>query len=105
MAIGYSTGRGTRVRHSTAMEWEDMEKVKKKYDPVKHATGEQSTVRHATGTEFDFKVLHRQEEERLKKRSGCHSKPPAEGDEYLELFQRSLAGKRLKETKGGRGPK
>ena len=83
MAIKYSTGKGTRMRHSTAMEWDDLEKAKKKYDPVKHSTGENATIKHATGTEFDYKVLH--------------SKPQAEADEYLERYQKYMAKKRLGE--------
>jgi hypothetical protein len=111
MGIKYSTGRGTRVRHSTALEWDDLKKKKKKYDPIKHATGESSSIRHATGTEFDYKALYEREGEafdnknreeskegvrlwdgtiirRESIRSRLRSKPEAEGEEYLELYQR-----------------
>ena len=93
MAIKYSTGKGTRMRHSTAMEWDDLEKAKKKYDPVKHSTGENATIKHATGTEFDYKVLSN----RLESGFGLHSKPQAEADEHLERYQQYMAKKRLGE--------
>ena len=95
MGIKYSTGKGTRMRHSTAMEWDDLEKAKKKYDPVKHSTGENATIKHATGTEFDYKVLS----ERLKSSSGLHSKPQAEADEYLERYHKYSAEKAKQSTK------
>ncbi len=143
MGIKYSTGRGTRVKHSTALEWEDLEKQKKKYDPIKHSTGEDAQIRHATGTEFDYKALYQREQEDKEKReeyekelkelhekhfgrgakakkldpddkdfavrlwdgttvkgiraknrlglmSRVRSKPPAEGDEYVEKYYETL---------------
>ena len=103
MGIKYSTGRGTRLKHSTAMEWEDLEKVKKKYDPIKHSTGEESTIRHATGTEFDYKVLSK----RMQSAWGLQSKPQIESDgsdEYLRRFHEHKAARRasdkLEEGKG-----
>ena len=101
MAIKYSTGRGTRMRHSTAMEWEDLEKAKKKYDPLKHSTGEESTLKHATGTEFDYKVLSKRLE--ISSNPGLHSKPQTEADEYLERFRQSRAGQRSGELEERRG--
>lgn len=111
MGIKYSSGKGTRVRHSTGLEWDDLKKKKKKYDPIKHSTGESSFIRHATGTEFDYKALYEGESEALDEknrkeskdgvrlwdgtiikresiRSRLHSKPKGEDEEYLELFQR-----------------
>ena len=99
MAIKYSTGKGAKVRHSTAMEWDDLEKAKKKYDPIKHSTGEDASIKHATGTEFDYKVLSKQldEEEKIES-DGLHSKvrskTKTEGDEYLERYHQSLLKKR-----------
>ncbi len=89
MGLKYSTGRGARVRHSTGMEWGDLEKVKKKYDPIKHATGEEASIRHATGTEFDYKHLYKMLEDNQDSKpisSLVRSKPKDEGDEYLEKF-------------------
>ena len=77
MSIKYSTGRGARVRHSTALEWDDLEKAKKKYSPIKYSTGEKTAIRHATGVEFDYKYLAEKEKEKVK----------AEGDDYLEEFK------------------
>ena len=111
MGIKYSTGRGARVRHSTALEWDDLKKKKKKYDPIKHSTGEDAQIRHATGTEFDYKALYKRECEVLDDesqkeskdgvrlwdgtvirresiRSRLRSKPEGEGEEYLELYRR-----------------
>ncbi len=83
MGIKYSTGKGAKVRHSTAMEWDDLEKAKKKYDPIKHSTGESASIKHATGTEFDYKVLGERLEEGS---SSLHSKPQTEADECLERY-------------------
>ena len=99
MGTKYSTGRGTRLQHSTAMEWKDMEKAKKKYDPVKHSTGETSTIKHATGTEFDYKVLSKQlEEEEATRLSGLRSKvrskTTTKPDAYLEEFHKLTKNKR-----------
>ncbi|MFQ6030416.1 MAG: hypothetical protein ACE5Q6_23320, partial [Dehalococcoidia bacterium] len=57
MGLKKSTGRGTRVKHSTGLEWDELVRAKKHYAPIKYATGENSPVRHSTGTEFDYKVL------------------------------------------------
>jgi len=94
MGIKYSTGKGAKVRHSTAMEWDDLEKAKKKYDPIKHSTGESASIKHATGTEFDYKVLGKRLEE---SGSGLHSKPQTEADQYLEHYHKYSAAKKLGE--------
>ena len=107
MPIKYSTGRGTRMRHSTALEWDDLKKQKKKYDPIKHSTGESSYIRHATGTEFDYKVIYEGENEstdakdckdgvrlwdgtvirRESIRSRLPSRSRGKEEEYLELYR------------------
>ena len=110
MSIKYSTGRGTKVRHSTALEWDDLEKTKKKYSPIKYSTGEKATIRHATGVEFDYKYLAEKEKaeaegddylEKFKEpkpiRSKVRSKAKVEGEEYLEKFYESMTGKEGKE--------
>jgi len=91
MGIKYSTGKGAKVRHSTAMEWDDLEKAKKKYDPIKHSTGESASIKHATGTEFDYKVLSNRLEENS---PGLRSKPQTEADEYLERYHQYMGKKR-----------
>ena len=51
----YSTGRGTRLRHSTAMEWDEFERRRKKKSRVRYSTGENASIRHACGIELDLK--------------------------------------------------
>jgi len=82
------------------MQWKDLEKAKKKYDPIRHSTGEASTIKHATGTEFDYKVLSKQlEEEEATELSGLRSKvrskTKTEPDAYLEEFHKSMKKKRI----------
>jgi len=102
MGIKFSTGRGTKVRHSTALEWDDLEKTKKKYTPIKYSTSKDSPIRHATGVEFDFKYLAEKEkaegDDYLGKfkepkpiRTRVRSKAKGEGDEYLERFYEAMA--------------
>ncbi len=98
MGIKYSTGKGARVRHSTAMEWDDLEKAKKKYDPIKHSTGESASIKHATGTEFDYKVLSKRLEENS---PGLHSKPQTEADEYLERYHNAQQRKEKRGEENG----
>ena len=52
----YSTGRGTRTKHSTAMEWNDLEKKIKKRSRLKHSTGDNAAIKHACGVELDLKA-------------------------------------------------
>lgn len=93
MPLRYACGRGTRLRHSTAMEWDELEKKKKKrgYQPIKYATGENATIKHATGTEFDWKALRERSGENERKLPKVRSKPMLEGDEYLEAHQKVLS--------------
>ena len=51
----YSTGRGTRMKHSTAMEWDEFERRKKKASRVRYSTGENAAIKHACGIELDLK--------------------------------------------------
>jgi hypothetical protein len=51
----YSTGKGTRMQHSTAMEWNELERKMKKRSRLKHSTGENASIRHACGIELDLK--------------------------------------------------
>lgn len=52
---GYSTGRGTRVKYSTAMDWDEWAKRRRIY-PAKYSTGEDGRIIHSTGVEFDKRV-------------------------------------------------
>jgi len=96
----YSTGKGARVRHSTAREWDELEKEKKSsgYQELKHSTGEKPAIKHATGPEFDYKALISNESEGNEGTpSKVHSKPMLEGDEYLEFYRKSQ-GKKIGEN-------
>lgn len=48
----YSTGRGTRCKHSTAMEWHEYEK-KKRRSRVRYSTGRGAALRHSCGVLLD----------------------------------------------------
>ncbi len=50
--VGCSTGRGTRLKHSTGMDWDEWEK-----------TGEDGRIIHSTEAEFDKKVKHKRNED------------------------------------------
>ena len=52
---GCSTGRGTRVKYSTAMDWDEWAKKRRIY-PAKYSTGEDGQIIHSTGEEFDKRV-------------------------------------------------
>ena len=48
----YSTGRQTRCKHSTAMEWDEYEK-KKRRSRVRYSTGRGAALRHCSGVLLD----------------------------------------------------
>ena len=101
----YSTGKPTRLKHSTGYDWDELEKMKAQAGPYRYkkprfSTGEDSYIRHSTGQEFDYKAYYTHEletEEKTKKR--VRSKPKFEGEEYLEKFQ-SLLTERLAKKLG-----
>lgn len=103
MGRKYSTGRGARVKHSTGLEWEDLQKVKKKYDPVRHSTGEEAFIRHATGTEFDYKQLYEtlaKDKDSKPISSVVRSKPREECEEYLEQFYQAKKAEHGRKMRG-----
>ena len=59
----YAIGRGTRVKHSTSMEWDEVKKKRRKY-PVIYSTGEEAPIVHSTGTLTD------QKSEEIRKKNG-----------------------------------
>jgi hypothetical protein len=65
-----STGRDSRVLHSTSMEWDEVEK-KKRLRSVKYSTSEDGQLKHSTGLEFDRKVKERMKEENNDKAGGA----------------------------------
>ena len=56
----YSIGRGSRIKHSTGIDPEKLEKIKRRAKSVTHSTGGQSSLAHSTGKETDYKVLYDQ---------------------------------------------
>jgi len=50
--VKYSTGRGTKAKHSTAMEWDEHEK-KKRRSMVRYSTGREAVIRHSCGVLLD----------------------------------------------------
>ncbi len=54
-SLGYSTARGTRVKYSTGMDWDEWAKKRRIY-AAKYSTGEDGQVIHSTGVEFDKRV-------------------------------------------------
>ena len=66
----YSIGRGTKVKHSTSMEWDEWEKKRRIYS-AKYSTGEDGQIIHSTGKEFDKKVKYRRKEYENNKRGGA----------------------------------
>ena len=96
MGLRYACGRGTRLRHSTALEWDELEKKKKKraYQQIKYSTGENAAIKHCTGTEFDWKAMRERPEENERSQPKVRSKPIHEDDRYLELHTESIRAKR-----------
>ena len=65
-----STGRGTRVKHSTSMDWDEWAEKRRKY-PVKYATSEDGQIIHSTGRESDEKVKKARKEYEVNKPGGA----------------------------------
>ena len=93
---GYSIGRGSRVKHSTAMEWDEWAKKRRKYS-AKYSTGEDGQIIHSTGKEFDGKLKYRRKECEENKRGGA--KHP--GFTYKHYRKQTMEDQRPK-TKDGR---
>lgn len=55
----YSTGRETRVNHSTAMEWDEYEK-KKRRSRIRYSTGKGAALRHACGVLLDEETVEQE---------------------------------------------
>ena len=94
MGLKTSIGKGTRVRHSTGLEWDKLEKAKKKHTQIIHSTGEGSKIRHSTGMEMDFRALYgdpEDDETETNQETRLHSIPAKTGEDtkYLDLHLRS----------------
>lgn len=55
----YSTGRGTRCKHSTAIEWDEYEK-KRRRSRVRYSTGRGTALRHFSGVLLDGEALEQE---------------------------------------------
>jgi len=51
----YSTGRGTGCRHSTSMEWDEVER-KQRSTVLGYSTGKGSPLRHSCGVLLDGEI-------------------------------------------------
>jgi|GEM_PF-2599967 len=94
MGLRTSIGKGTRVRHSTGLEWDKLEKEKNKRTRIMHSTGEGSKIRHSTGMELDFTALYGESEDdetETNQETRLHSVPAKAGEDtkYLDLHVRS----------------
>jgi len=108
MGLKTSTGKGTRVRHSTGLEWDDLARAKKKYTPLKHSTGEDSKIRHSTGTEMDYRALRGEPEDdeiETEQETRLHSIPAKAGEDtkYLDLHIRSRGKGTIAHSKAANG--
>lgn len=53
----YSTGKGTRTKHSTAMEWDEYERRKRRgRSRIRYSTGRNAALLHSSGTVTDNQV-------------------------------------------------
>ncbi|NQT30579.1 MAG: hypothetical protein HQ596_08400, partial [Candidatus Saganbacteria bacterium] len=48
----YSTGRKTKMKYSTGMDWDEYMK-KRRHSRVRYSTGESATLSHSSGTLLD----------------------------------------------------
>lgn len=105
MGLRTSIGKGTRVRHSTGLEWDKLEKAKKKHTQIIHSTGEGSKIRHSTGMEMDFRALYGEPEDdeiETNQETKLHSIPAKAGEDtrYLDLHIRSKRKGTIAHSKG-----
>ena len=108
MGLRTSIGKGTRVRHSTGLEWDKLEKAKKKHTRIIHSTGEGSKIGHSTGTELDFTALYGEPEDdetETPQENRLHSVPAKAGEDtkYLDLHVRSRRKGRTAHSKAANG--
>jgi len=68
----YATGRGTRSKHSTSMDWGEVER-KQRRTGLRYSTGRKSPLRHSCGALMD--------DEPAEKEKQPHEKPLLTEDE------------------------
>lgn len=63
----FSTGRRSRLKHSTGIEMAKLGKIKRRIKAVKHSSGGESPLLHTTGQVTDAKALYDQFEAEVEK--------------------------------------
>lgn len=58
----YATGKDSKAGHSTGTHYDDVDKKKKKYAPVKHSIGSEMPIKHSSGIEFEKRAAEEEEE-------------------------------------------
>ncbi len=56
----FSTGRRTRIKHSTGIDMAELGKIKRRMKSVKHSSGGESPLSHTTGQVTDSKAFYDQ---------------------------------------------
>jgi len=59
----YATGRGTGCRHSTSMEWDEVER-KQRQTRLRYSTGRKSPLRHSCGALMDDEPAEKENQPR-----------------------------------------
>lgn len=54
----FSTGRRSRLKHSTGVDMTELGKIKRRMKTVKHSSGGESPLMHTTGQVTDAKALY-----------------------------------------------
>ena len=62
MALRCSTGRDSRVKHSTASDPDRVVRARRRHPRPRYSTSESATIAHVTGQETDYRALARQAE-------------------------------------------
>ena len=57
MPLRFSTGRESRVKHSTGAEPDQVAKARRGYPRPRYSTGESTSIAHFTGRETDYRAL------------------------------------------------
>ena len=57
MPLRSSTGRDSRVKHSTGAEPDRVAKARRGHPSPRYSTGESATIAHFTGRETDYRAL------------------------------------------------
>ena len=55
MALKFSTGRGSRVKHATGADPKKIARARRRHPRLRYATGEDASIAHFTGRQFDYR--------------------------------------------------